>query len=97
MSVFLTPQLQPFFGATYFPPTDSRGQPGFTSVLKRIASVWQERHEEVIAQVPHPQPWRPVQTMKNFMKICQGSQGLRCAGVPKTPMQPLLHDFVYES
>ena len=29
MSVFLTPELQPFYGGTYFPPADSRGMPGF--------------------------------------------------------------------
>ena len=33
MSVFLTPDLKPFFGGTYFPPTDSRGMPGFPRVL----------------------------------------------------------------
>lgn len=34
MSVFLTPDLVPFFGGTYFPPNDSFGRPGFTSMLK---------------------------------------------------------------
>jgi hypothetical protein len=41
MSVFLTPDLQPFFGGTYFPPTSRWGRPGFTEVLTQLASLWQ--------------------------------------------------------
>ena len=41
MSVFLTPELQPFTGGTYFPPQDVQGRPGFTTVLKAIAKAWQ--------------------------------------------------------
>jgi uncharacterized protein YyaL (SSP411 family) len=40
MSVWLTPELQPFFGGTYFPPETRYGQPGFASVLTQIASAW---------------------------------------------------------
>ena len=43
MSVFLTPELEPFSGGTYFPPTDRFGQPGFATVLKSIAK--QVRHD----------------------------------------------------
>jgi uncharacterized protein YyaL (SSP411 family) len=43
MSVFLTPDLAPFFGGTYFPPEDAFGRPGFPTVLRRIAEVWQQR------------------------------------------------------
>ena len=39
MSVFLTPGLEPFFGGTYFPPSDAFGRPGFKTVLRRIAEV----------------------------------------------------------
>ncbi|CAO3595692.1 unnamed protein product [Absidia cylindrospora] len=42
MSVFLTPDLQPFFGATYFPPDDVGSHPGFKTVLSRVAKVWQD-------------------------------------------------------
>ncbi len=37
MSVFLTPDLEPITGGTYFPPEDSFGRPGFASILKMIA------------------------------------------------------------
>ena len=42
MSVFLTPDLKPFFGGTYYPPEDAFGRPGFKSLLRQIATVWKE-------------------------------------------------------
>jgi uncharacterized protein YyaL (SSP411 family) len=42
LSVFLTPQRQPFFGGTYFPPADQHGRPGFRRVLEHLAKVWRE-------------------------------------------------------
>ncbi len=49
MSVFLTPDLQPFYGGTYYPPTDSRGMPGFPRVLLSVERAWQERRDEITA------------------------------------------------
>jgi len=40
LNVFLTPDGVPFFGGTYWPPTDHRGMPGFPRVLDAIASAW---------------------------------------------------------
>ncbi len=40
MTVFLTPDQQPFFAGTYFPPEDRWGRPGFLGLLKKIAEVW---------------------------------------------------------
>jgi uncharacterized protein YyaL (SSP411 family) len=50
MSVWLTPEAAPFFGGTYFPPTDRYGRPGFTTVLERIAEIWARERENVLAQ-----------------------------------------------
>ena len=50
MSVWLTPELKPFVGGTYFPPEDRYGQPGFTKVLERIAAAWKQDHEKISAQ-----------------------------------------------
>jgi uncharacterized protein YyaL (SSP411 family) len=47
MSVFLTPDLEPFYGGTYFPPTDSRGMPGFPRVLLSVERAWKERRDEI--------------------------------------------------
>ncbi|MCE9608793.1 MAG: thioredoxin domain-containing protein [Chthoniobacter sp.] len=48
MSVFLTPDLQPFFGGTYFPPADRGGRPGFPTVLQRLSDAWKDDHAEVV-------------------------------------------------
>jgi uncharacterized protein YyaL (SSP411 family) len=50
MSVFLTPDLEPFFGGTYFPPDDRHGLPGFRRVLSAISDAYGNRRDEVSAQ-----------------------------------------------
>src|SRR5438045_3835971 len=50
MSVWLTPDLKPFVGGTYFPPEDRYGQPGFKKVLQRIAAAWKENREKITEQ-----------------------------------------------
>jgi uncharacterized protein len=50
MSVFLTPELRPFLGGTYYPPDDQYGRPGFGSLLTRIAEVWKESPEKILDQ-----------------------------------------------
>jgi hypothetical protein len=47
MSVFLTPDLKPFYGGTYFPPTSRWGRPGFTDLLNELARVWKEDRARV--------------------------------------------------
>jgi uncharacterized protein YyaL (SSP411 family) len=48
MSVWLTPDLQPFFGGTYFPPENRYGHPGFASVLTQIADAWHTRRDQIL-------------------------------------------------
>jgi uncharacterized protein YyaL (SSP411 family) len=48
MSVFLTPQLQPFYGGTYYPPESRHGRPGFKQLLQRLAILWVSRREELL-------------------------------------------------
>jgi uncharacterized protein len=48
MSVWLTPQLEPFYGGTYFPPTTRWGRPGFVEVLQEIARVWRDERDKVL-------------------------------------------------
>jgi hypothetical protein len=50
MSVFLTPDRRPFFGGTYFPPTDRAGTPSFRTVLTALTDVWERRRHEVETQ-----------------------------------------------
>jgi uncharacterized protein len=48
MSVWLTPDFQPFFGGTYFPPVNRFGQPGFPAVLTQIASAWRTQQPQIV-------------------------------------------------
>jgi uncharacterized protein YyaL (SSP411 family) len=47
MTVFLTPDLHPFFGGTYYPPEDRHGLPGFKKVLAAINEAWHTRRKEI--------------------------------------------------
>jgi uncharacterized protein YyaL (SSP411 family) len=49
MTMFLTPQGKPFYGGTYYPPTDHYGRPGFPRVLAAVADSWKERPHEIEA------------------------------------------------
>ncbi|GLH67838.1 thioredoxin domain-containing protein [Geothrix edaphica] len=50
MSVWLTPELEPFYAGTYFPPESRGGMPGFVPLLTRIAEVWREDRAGVVGQ-----------------------------------------------
>jgi hypothetical protein len=50
MSVFLTPDLQPFYGGTYWPPYPRMGMPGFIQVLQAVDELWRTRREDAVAQ-----------------------------------------------
>ncbi|GIY97589.1 spermatogenesis-associated protein 20 [Caerostris extrusa] len=51
MSVWLTPELKPILGGTYFPPDDRYyGQPGFKTILQHIAQQWQVNKDKVLEQ-----------------------------------------------
>ena len=47
MSVWLTPDLKPFYGGTYFPPDARWGRPGFPEILREIVRVWQQERAKV--------------------------------------------------
>ena len=47
MSVWLTPDLKPFYGGTYFPPDARWGRPGFPEILREILRVWQQERAKV--------------------------------------------------
>jgi uncharacterized protein len=47
MSVWLTPQLKPFFGGTYFQPDSRYGRPGFREVLQHLARAWKQDRDKV--------------------------------------------------
>jgi len=48
LSVWLTPDLKPFYGGTYFPPEDYYGRPGFRRVLLSLAEAWKDQQGKVV-------------------------------------------------
>ena len=50
LTAFLTPDGKPFYGGTYFPPTDGYGRPSFKRVLISIANAFREKHGDVVEQ-----------------------------------------------
>jgi uncharacterized protein len=47
MTVFLTPDLRPFYGGTYYPPVDRQGMPGFPRILLTIADAYKNRRADI--------------------------------------------------
>src|SRR5277367_4735698 len=66
MSVFLLPDLRPFYGGTYFPPADGHGRPGFPTLLRALEDAYRKRRSDVeksavqlvdiLHQLAKPQP-----------------------------------------
>lgn len=48
LSAWLTPQLKPFFGGTYFPPEGAHGRPGFLAVLSQISDMWRNQPDRIV-------------------------------------------------
>jgi uncharacterized protein len=49
LNVFLSPDLKPFYGGTYWPPEAKYGRPSFLQVLQQIQKAWTERHDQLLA------------------------------------------------
>ena len=47
LNVFLTPDLKPFYGGTYFPPESKHGRPSFLQLLERITELWKTKRQEL--------------------------------------------------
>ncbi|MBI4455784.1 MAG: thioredoxin domain-containing protein [Acidobacteria bacterium] len=61
MSVFLTPELKPFWGGTYFPPDARNGMPGFRQILLKVAEQWESNRGAVVASAG-----RVTEALKNL-------------------------------
>jgi hypothetical protein len=67
MSVWLTPELKPFFGGTYFPPEDRAGRPGFAGVLGALAHGWAGQREQLVAEAQ-----RVIETLREHFAAPAG-------------------------
>lgn len=86
MSVWLTPELQPFYGGTYFPPDDRWGRPGFRSVLTALARIWREDRQRVLDQGRHA-----VEVLRQFGGGAAGGGG----EASREPLRPEAIEAAY--
>jgi uncharacterized protein YyaL (SSP411 family) len=71
MSVFLTPDLEPFFGGTYWPPTSRMGMPGFDQVLAAVIDAWTNRRAEAVEQAS-----RLAEHLRSMNELPGGGSGI---------------------
>jgi uncharacterized protein YyaL (SSP411 family) len=73
LNVFLTPDLKPFFGGTYFPPTARWGQPGWRDVVQQIGETWaQEEHRKRVLNVGE----QVAQALKHYASSASPTEGV---------------------
>lgn len=70
-SVFLTPDLKPFYAGTYFPSTDQPNRPGFPTVLEAVSDAWKTREDEVIESANKITQFIEVATSKGFTTLIE--------------------------
>jgi uncharacterized protein YyaL (SSP411 family) len=70
MSVWLTPELKPFFGGTYYPPMDAYGRPGFPTVLRSIAEAWSTDRQRIVQSSA-----RVVEDLRRYLSAGEGRGG----------------------
>ena len=90
MSVWLTPELKPFYGGTYFPPSSKWGRPGFVDILQEIAKVWRAEREKVVqsaesltAQLRGVEQAEPVWTVPGADALAKTVQQFKQAFDPR--------------
>ncbi|MDF2440813.1 MAG: uncharacterized protein JWN98_1797 [Abditibacteriota bacterium] len=88
LSAFLTPQLEPFYGGTYYPPRDAYGRPGFTTLLNHIAQVWKENREEIEASGQHI-----VSQMQEFTNVAAQPGSIDWPKVLQTGYEQFVSSF----
>jgi uncharacterized protein YyaL (SSP411 family) len=109
MTVFLTPDGAPFYGGTYFPPTDRHGLPGFPRLLEAISDAWRTRRREVLqssqqiaAELNRAEALRGATALLTDAILRTAFQGVHAqfddrlgglGGAPKFP-QPMIWEFV---
>jgi uncharacterized protein YyaL (SSP411 family) len=87
LTVFLTPELKPFFGGTYFPPEDRWGRPGLLTVLKAIVELYRKEREKITEQAE-----RLTQHL-NAMQHLRPSTGLLTPELMQRAYLGALHSF----
>jgi len=71
LSAFLTPDLQPFFGGTYWPPESKWGRRGFSDVVEGVAGLWEHRRSDALTQADHVTGYLQKPTATKELKLDQ--------------------------
>lgn len=71
LTVFLTPDAQPFYGGTYFPPEDRCGRPGLLTVLKAVVELYSKERNKIVEQAQ-----RLTQHLRRSVQPSQPNTGL---------------------
>ena len=106
MTVFLTPDGEPFYGGTYYPPEPRHGLPSFPQVLAAIAAAWRDRRDDVkssaarlVEAVGRSTSLRPSNEPLSEAVLAEAVRGLRASfepayggwgRAPKFPNAPVL-------
>ncbi|GAB2220281.1 hypothetical protein Drorol1_Dr00007925 [Drosera rotundifolia] len=77
LSVFLSPDLKPLMGGTYFPPDDKYGRPGFKTVLRKVKEAWAVKKTELVKSGAFA-----IEQLSEALSTKAGS-GTIAAGVPQ--------------
>jgi len=85
MSVFLTPEQEPFFGGTYWPLADRQGMPGFGRVLSAVLEAWQHRRDEVQTQAG-----RLTQALRDSRLTADDAEAITLEASPLTTAEETL-------
>jgi len=106
LTMFLTPEGEPFWGGTYFPPETRYGRPGLPEVLETVVKIWrEERHKalsntsalksalERLAQPAERTTLSPEFGLQTARRIAQAFDTIHggLSGAPKFPQAPLLN------
>lgn len=83
MTTFLTPDLKPFFGGTYYPPEDRYGRPGLRTLLQKVHEVWTTQRNEI------------AQSAEKASQFLQAQVGAETPTAAATLGQPVL-DRTYQ-
>jgi uncharacterized protein YyaL (SSP411 family) len=83
LNVFLTPDLKPFYGGTYWPPEDRLGRPGFRRVLRTVADAYANRRPQ-------------VKTTAEQVSAALGSLSTAAEGAPAEPTVALFNRAIAE-
>ena len=89
MTVFLTPDLKPFYAGTYFPAVDSHGRPAFPRLLRSIHEAWEASREQVMDSAEKI----TAQLQEATHRVNSGSGAALDAALPARVVEALRNEF----